>query len=118
MGRVSSSSDFLLTTLSNIFISAWFTYSDKVDLRERQLELGVDPPRLTRLPEDVWNSQSPFAALEGTGITGYVDSWLNVPLYSNIYTGTIPAIVHMNGKLLRNPQRHADADFDAPQASR
>lgn len=102
-----------MITPSNISTSAWFTYSDKADLRERQLELGVDPPRLTRLPEDVWNSKSPFAALEGTGITGYVDSWLNVPLYSNIYTGTVPAIVHMNGKLLRDAQRHANADSDA-----
>lgn len=68
---------------------AWFTYSDKQDLKVRQLELGIEPPRLTRLPEDIWNSPPPYSALPDSQLGGQVNSWLNVPLYSNMYTGML-----------------------------
>ncbi|KAL9078417.1 MAG: hypothetical protein Q9157_002645 [Trypethelium eluteriae] len=74
--------------------SAWFLHSDKTLRGSEPLQLPDPHPlgasHIQSLSDDIKQSLPPFAG------TGNQKAWEDVPLYTNLYTGVTPAIIHNN----------------------
>ncbi|KAI6714768.1 hypothetical protein JHW43_002736 [Diplocarpon mali] len=91
------------------FDGRWLTLSDAADARAQQTGAGVDPPRVTGVPSDVTAGPLPFFALpeqKGEARGQQVGDWDEVSLYSNLYTGSMPAIIHFNGHSAKPLREH------------
>ena len=79
--------------------SAWVTMSDREGLDKTTKAQGVTEPRVRRgLQKDIANLPRPFEELGDTNPPeAKKKSWSDVPLYTSLWTGVAPAIVHLNG---------------------
>lgn len=75
--------------------------ADQQELTGKELGMGYGKtsPRATLpMAADVAGSRSPFSKISAkTKGDTQNDSWNQIPLYTNIYTGNIPVTIHMNG---------------------
>lgn len=63
---------------------------------ERFINSTADSTAALGLPRDLQNISAPLSHLAGTP-TAFARSWESIPLVTNLYTGQIPAMVHMCG---------------------
>ena len=117
--------DYGLDLVQSASLSEWdgrfFTYNDSVLLENLQLlELQYDPsglhapnpPRVTALPQDIVlsrplplpqvpdHAESQSSKTKQNGVEygdSEAQSWTSVPLYTNIWTASVPVTIHMNG---------------------
>ncbi len=87
-------------TVFSEYDTEWIRHDDQDRIRHISSELGIPPQRVMSLPNDIRNSTSPFKTLRGTRRTsGNLPSdigWDGIPLFTNMWTGTVPAAVHHN----------------------
>ena len=87
--------DYWLQLSQTAVLSEWdgryLTYNGSHDVD------GAESPRDLQIPEDVLDSPKPYVALSKGGGPPANESWTEVPLYTNIWTGSIPVSIHMNG---------------------
>jgi hypothetical protein len=78
--------------------SAWITHSDPEDISHASAELSISPPRVNGLAKDIVDSQFPFRVTAPVpGADFPIDrSWREVPLYTNMWTGVVPGLIHHN----------------------
>jgi hypothetical protein len=67
---------------------------DSDSVRRESKQAGVSPPRLKTLPIDVSSAPGPLARLEGSFTRP--QTWDSVPLYTDLWTTSIPVAVHHN----------------------
>ncbi len=92
--------DIVHSTVLSEWDVSWLTTADVEATKSQQIKLGHPNPKVTRVPNDVLEGPLPFEGLPnnaGSSRGKMVSQWPELPLYSNMYTGTMPAIVHMNG---------------------
>ena len=112
------SSELSLPTVFAEHDADWFTFSNSSSLANAFAALNVTHPGATRLQDDIAGlSMAPLAALRVSHAAGDGDSawdkeedehgkalrristvttWRDVPLFTNMWTGVTPAIVHHN----------------------
>lgn len=79
--------------------SAWVSYNDTGSLElQRQIEeYRVTSPHVKDLPKDIADSRPPFWTHTKPRDLPHPElNWGNVPLYSNLWTGVVPALIHHN----------------------
>ncbi|KAL2067808.1 hypothetical protein VTL71DRAFT_15904 [Oculimacula yallundae] len=75
----------------------WLTMANVEDAHDQQKETGQ---RVKQVPHDVLEGPLPFTGLPdriGKGHGKTTSRWDELSLYSHLYTGSMPAIIHMNG---------------------
>jgi len=79
----------------------YLTYSTPMDIHPEEFDCS---PHLHPLPNDIVRSDPPFPRAKVS--TKTPQSWKEVPLYTQICTGTVPVMVHHNevGKLAREEE--------------
>ncbi|KAF1838435.1 hypothetical protein BDW02DRAFT_485116, partial [Decorospora gaudefroyi] len=79
--------------------SAWVKHSDLADIAKASKELEISPVRVDgNLASDIVSSRPPFrldAPLPGADFPAET-AWRDVPLYTNMWTGVIPGLIHHN----------------------
>ncbi|KAF2083980.1 hypothetical protein K490DRAFT_50295 [Saccharata proteae CBS 121410] len=75
--------------------SAWLHYNDTMDLEDAVKALEVGSPKVNDLPSDIESSRPPFQMIKGEGLPTEL-GWKDVPLYTNLWTGVVPGIIHHN----------------------
>lgn len=76
--------------------SEWITHSDAESIKNHSSRLGVDPPRVQTLAIDIGASQPPFQAVTPTAALPKNKSWVDIPLYTNMWTSVVPGLIHHN----------------------
>lgn len=75
----------------------WLTMADVDDAQDQQKDTGQ---RMKKVPNDVLEGPPPFMGLPdnvGKSHGKTTSKWEKLSLYSHLYTGSMPAIYHMNG---------------------
>ena len=75
----------------------WLTMADVDDAQDQQKDTGQ---RVRKVPNDVLEGPPPFMGLPnnvGKSHGKTTSKWEELSLYSHLYTGSMPAIYHMNG---------------------
>ena len=81
--------------------SQWLVFGDSNTLDKAFSEYNISDPRATSIQADVADEPAPFAFIrtdkadDGRPPTQSM-SWKEVPLYTNLWTGIIPAVIHHN----------------------
>jgi hypothetical protein len=79
---------------------AWFAYNDTELIAEESKQVGLDPPKMPELiAADIASSRLPFADLDNDSPEGEALKqlpWDAVPLFTHLYTGVAPAMIHHN----------------------
>lgn len=76
------------------------TTSDAENCSKQQTDAGVFTPRVTNVPSDGTDGPLPFENIpyrEGEARGKRVTRWSELGLWSNLYTGSMPAIMYFNG---------------------
>lgn len=95
--------EMVFSTVLSEFDGDWFLFGNKADTRYRQVQGGHRSPRLSTVPKDVTQAGHPYQMLlsetpdDVTIAETARLTWDEVPLYANVWTGTIPAVIHLNG---------------------
>lgn len=95
--------EMVFSTVLSEFDGDWFLFGNKTETRQRQIKAGHSKPRLISVPRDIEDAGQPFQvfaqeASDDLSVSNVARlTWDQVPLYSNVWTGTIPAVVHLNG---------------------
>jgi hypothetical protein len=79
--------------------ASWFTFIDSPGTIKTQNDLGHLHPAVIEISADIADSSSPFNGLHwnfGYSNGRLVMMWDEVPLYANMFTGSIPAIVRLD----------------------
>ena len=81
--------------------SQWLVFSDSNTLDKASGEYNISDPRATSIQVDVADEPTPFASIppnktDDWHLPTHSMSWKDVPLYTNLWTGIIPAIIHHN----------------------
>ena len=118
-------SEIVLNTVFAEDDTGWLRFDDQNKLKKAQEEHNVPlRHRTTGLSVDVKNSLPPFWTFSQENVSRWT-SWEKVPLFTNVYTGIQPAIIHHNAhrnglKSLREAwwplmwfQKHARTLMDA-----
>ncbi|KAL6718739.1 hypothetical protein ACLMJK_002973 [Lecanora helva] len=93
----------------------WVTFSIRSTIDIAITKHNVTSPHITSLQPDIANAPLPFnslALLSNTNVSNITSTpWTSVPLWTNLYTGITPALVHHNAhfghlKTLRQTQWH------------
>ncbi|KAG8624916.1 hypothetical protein KVT40_006667 [Elsinoe batatas] len=106
----------------------WITYSNATSVQQARSECDVpsDNTRMDKCQEDVQGSRPPFWTLTTENLPKD-RSWKDVSLFTNVWTGVVPAIIHHNAhqngmKSLRDTwwerlwlQEHASTLHDAAE---
>lgn len=67
---------------------------DSKSVRRKSKEAGVSPPRVQKLPVDIASATGPLASLKDD--SAQPQTWDSVPLYTDLWTASIPVAVHHN----------------------
>ncbi|KAI9720305.1 MAG: hypothetical protein M1828_005768 [Chrysothrix sp. TS-e1954] len=62
-----------------------------------QDEAGAESPRDLQISDDILDSAAPYEVLSKHDDQLSNTSWTDIPLYTNLWTGSIPVSMHMNG---------------------
>ncbi|KAK1728245.1 uncharacterized protein BDZ83DRAFT_664919 [Colletotrichum acutatum] len=65
---------------------------DGPGLRQAAADRGIDPPRVTGIPEDILGLRSP---IQETAIDKNM-AWQDLPLYTDFWSTSVPVVVHHN----------------------
>lgn len=81
--------------------SQWVVFSDSKTLDKAFSEYNITDPRATSIQADVANEPTPFNSIRNDKaddgrLPTQSMSWKEVPLYTNLWTGIIPAVIHHN----------------------
>ena len=81
--------------------SQWLLFGDDKTLDKAFSEYNISDPRATSIQADVANEPAPFDSIsedevDGGRLPARPMSWKEVPLYTNLWTGIIPAVIHHN----------------------
>ncbi|CAI6342219.1 unnamed protein product [Periconia digitata] len=74
----------------------WLSHSDGKHVAHVSKDLGVEPPRVGALAEDIAESRPPFRFVAPTTKLAFNTSWSDVPLYTNVWTSVVPGLIHHN----------------------
>jgi len=76
--------------------SGWIRFNNSQEIAKARNDLNITTRQQYTLPEDIARSPEPFWS--GNGKKDAFDeegsSWGNIPLYTNLYTSHVPAIIH------------------------
>ena len=77
--------------------SEWLRHNETEVIAEASKKQNISPVKVSRVPEDITRSLTPFWSANGAkdGLPQNL-GWQNVPLYTNLWTGNVPAIIHQN----------------------
>ena len=67
---------------------------DSDSVRRESREAGISPPQIQKLPADLASAPSPLAPLHNGPVQ--IQGWDSVPLYTDLWTTSIPVAVHHN----------------------
>jgi hypothetical protein len=70
------------------------TLGEENAVKTESARLGVSPPRVAGVPDDIKEVESPLAVLDG--IDEKKGSWGQLPLYADFWTTAVPVAVHHN----------------------
>lgn len=81
--------------------SQWLVFSDSKTLDKAFREYNISDPGATSIQADVANEPPPFSSIRDDKpgdwpLPTESMSWKEVPLYTNLWTGIIPAVIHHN----------------------
>ena len=81
--------------------SQWVVFSDSKTLDQAFSEYNISDPHATSIQTDVANEPAPFNSIRTDksndwGSVAQPSSWKEVRLYTNLWTGIIPAVIHHN----------------------
>ena len=82
------------------FDGRFLVYNSSESLRQQQIDAGVQNPTVKTLPDDIASSPVPFGALQDIGDLSALAAatpWTELPLYTNVWTASLPVTLHMNG---------------------
>ncbi|KAK0101022.1 hypothetical protein ONS95_012990 [Cadophora gregata] len=85
------------STVLSEWDSRWLTMANVKDAHDQQRNTDQ---RVKRVPGDVLEGPPPFIGLPGNVGKSHgkiTSKWNELSLYSHLYTGSMPAIIHMNG---------------------
>lgn len=116
-----------LPTVFSEHDTAWLKFHNKDQMRAAEQQLGITPEQshLGELASDISGTDPPFSTLQGESAPPQQLLWDDVDLFTNVWTGNVPAIIHHNAhrdnrKALRVTwwdkfwaQKYARALFDA-----
>ena len=90
-----------IPTVFSEYDSEWLIFSDGNTLDKAFSEYNISDPRATSIQADVANEPGPFASIrnakaEGRPLPNQSIGWKEVPLFTNLWTGIIPAAIHHN----------------------
>ena len=89
-------SEIVLNTVFAEDDTGWLTWNNENEIFKAQEERNVPPHhRAIDLPTDVQNALPPFWTFSQENISRWT-SWGEVPLFTNIYTGIQPVVIHHN----------------------
>lgn len=89
-------SEIVLNTVFAEDDTAWLEFNDKNEIFKTHEEHAVPGHhRIADLSSDVKNSLPPFWTFSQENVSRWT-SWEEVPLFTNVYTGLQPAVIHHN----------------------
>ncbi|KAI9712172.1 MAG: hypothetical protein M1828_001733 [Chrysothrix sp. TS-e1954] len=91
--------DISMSSVFSEFDGRFLSYNDSPYLSAILSGSGMpSPPRVSSLPTDVLSSTPlPFSELSEAGNEEHISKWEQVPLYTNVWTRSVPIMLHMNG---------------------
>ncbi|KAI9162834.1 hypothetical protein HJFPF1_04428 [Paramyrothecium foliicola] len=72
-----------------------FALNNQTYIAERSKQLGIEPVRLTGLPDDIKQTENPLKRI-GDKASQVTLDWGELPLYADFYSEAIPVAVHHN----------------------
>lgn len=76
----------------------WLTWSDGRELlkAEANLNITAEQSHLHNLSTDIISTAPPFWTFNNEELLPRTTAWTDVPLFTNIWTGIVPAVIHHN----------------------
>ncbi|KAF4345136.1 hypothetical protein FBEOM_1012 [Fusarium beomiforme] len=81
------------------------TLNNQTYIAERSQELGIEPVRLTAIPEEIANATNPLARILTEEEGRHSLNWGDMTMYADFFTTAIPVNVHHNAHINNLKQR-------------